>query len=194
MRHLRIALFGRQNSASRVKALLLPDHYKFCPRCGNEGIDRFQVNGVRCPACDFTLYFNPTSSAAAFIFDENDRLLVIERARDPAKGKFGIPGGFIDLGEDAETALRREVKEEMNLTLDRFEFLGSFPNEYAYKNVIYPVLDLYFYGFVSDFSTLSLEESEVSGHQFVDIHEVPLERWAFKSLRDAVTRIKASSR
>lgn len=173
-----------------VSARLLPEHYKFCPSCGAAAIDRFQENAVRCQGCDFTLYFNPTSSAAALIFDSQNRLLVIERAREPAKGKFGIPGGFIDFDENAESALAREVFEETNLKLDTFEFFGSFPNMYPYKNVLYPVLDLYFLGFVSDFSEISLEESEVSGHQFVDIREVPTEQWAFKSLRDAIERLK----
>ncbi|MCH6257402.1 NUDIX domain-containing protein [Puniceicoccaceae bacterium K14] len=172
-----------------MKARFLPEHFRFCPTCAAEAIIRFQDNGVRCEVCDFTLFFNPTSSAAAFIFDQDDKLLVVERAREPAKGKFGIPGGFVDFNEAAETALVREVREETNLVLDKFEFYGSFPNQYPYKNVIYPVLDLYFLGFVSDFSNLSLEESEISGHQFVDIRKVPLSQWAFEPLRTAVAKL-----
>src|SRR6185295_12756038 len=48
------------------------------------------------------------------------------------------------IGETAEEALRREIKEEVNLDVGPLEFLCSAPNEYLYRGVNYPVLDLAF--------------------------------------------------
>jgi len=43
-------------------------------------------------------------------------VLLIERGRDPFRGKFALPGGFVDYGEDIERAIHREIAEETGLT------------------------------------------------------------------------------
>nr|WP_281384362.1 NUDIX domain-containing protein [Pelagicoccus albus] len=129
------------------------------------------------------MYFNPTSSAGALIFDKLGKLLVIERARDPSKGKYGIPGGFADFGERLEEVVRRETKEETNLHIESATFYASFPNRYAYRDVLYQVTDTYFMATVDSFDSLSAEESEVAGIHLVDPREVPSDQWAFESLR-----------
>jgi len=44
-----------------------------------------------------------------------DQILLITRGRDPFKGRFAFPGGFVDYGEDPETACIRELKEECSI-------------------------------------------------------------------------------
>ena len=39
-------------------------------------------------------------------------ILLITRGRDPYKGHYAFPGGFVDYGEDPEKACLRELKEE----------------------------------------------------------------------------------
>ena len=59
----------------------------------------------------------------AIIFD-GDAVLLVERAGDPLKGWWSIPGGLLETGETLEDALCREVREETGLevqTLSRFE-------------------------------------------------------------------------
>ncbi len=168
--------------------LLLPKHFHFCPKCGASQLDQLpgKEHSIKCEDCGFTLYFNPSSSAGALIEDQQGRLLVIERAKDPAKGKYGVPGGFIDYGERLEEAVAREVKEEVNLDLSSFTFFASFPNEYHYKSVIYPVTDTYFTATVDSFDNLKAETSEVAGIHFVNPKDVPAEQWAFPALRCAI--------
>ena len=121
------------------------DLFKFCPRCaaGRPADNAGQVP-YRCSACGLLFFFNPTVAAAAYVFDGHGRALFIRREAEPAKGKLAIPGGFVDIGETHEEALRREVREEVGLEVEAIAFLGSFPNEYPYRDVTYPVLDLVF--------------------------------------------------
>lgn len=51
----------------------------------------------------------------AVVHDDDARLLVVLRARDPGAGRWSIPGGRVERGETDEEAVRREVLEETGL-------------------------------------------------------------------------------
>ena len=159
--------------------------FQFCPRCGApRAADNRDQSPFRCGACGLVFYFNPTVAAAAFVSDPAGRVLFIRRAKEPSAGKLGVPGGFIDFGESAEEGLRREVREEVDLELGRLAFLASFPNSYVYREVSYPVVDLYFTArAVSPESARPLDA--VAGIEWRPPADVPEEEIAFPSLRCA---------
>ncbi|RJR35189.1 MAG: NUDIX domain-containing protein [Desulfobacteraceae bacterium] len=47
----------------------------------------------------------------------DDRVLIAKRAREPGKGTWTLPGGMVELGESLEEALRREIMEELSLSI-----------------------------------------------------------------------------
>lgn len=57
----------------------------------------------------------PLLSVDCIVFDRDDRLLLIKRANPPFKGRYALPGGFVDIGETVEDAALRELKEETGI-------------------------------------------------------------------------------
>jgi 8-oxo-dGTP diphosphatase len=57
---------------------------------------------------------------------ERTEVLLIKRAREPFKGAWAFPGGFVDQDESLERAAARELKEETGLEGIHFEQLGAF--------------------------------------------------------------------
>jgi ADP-ribose pyrophosphatase YjhB (NUDIX family) len=55
---------------------------------------------------------------------EAGRVLLIERARPPAKGLFTFPGGMVEAGETLVEAVRREMLEETGLVVDVIGLAG----------------------------------------------------------------------
>lgn len=59
----------------------------------------------------------PQLAVSAAIF-HNGKLLLVRRARAPAKGVYTLPGGRVEFGETLHDALRREVMEETALDIE----------------------------------------------------------------------------
>jgi len=63
-----------------------------------------------------------TVTTAAFIFDGDGRLLLLEHVFRPDSG-WGVPGGFLTKGEQPEAGLRRELREEIGIEVEEAEIL-----------------------------------------------------------------------
>jgi 8-oxo-dGTP diphosphatase len=60
---------------------------------------------------------HPQLAVSAAIF-RDDRILLVRRARSPAKGYYSLPGGRVEFGETLHAALHREVDEETALKIE----------------------------------------------------------------------------
>lgn len=58
---------------------------------------------------------SPPLAADCVVFDAQRRLLLVKRGREPFKGCYALPGGFVEIGETVEAAALRELKEETGI-------------------------------------------------------------------------------
>ena len=69
-----------------------------------------------------------TTDCVVFGYDMNGGLsvLLIQRGAAPYRGRWAIPGGFLEMNEDAMSCARRELMEETGLEISSLEEIGSF--------------------------------------------------------------------
>jgi 8-oxo-dGTP diphosphatase len=85
----------------------------YCPRCAHPLADRIVFRRVRrvCPSCGF-IFWREHKVAAAAVVARDGKVLLVRRTMKPGRGKWTIPGGFVEFDEDPREAVVREVLEE----------------------------------------------------------------------------------
>ena len=66
---------------------------------------------------------HPQLAVSAAIFRDG-KILLVRRAKSPAKGCYSLPGGRVEFGETLHAALHREVDEETALKIEIVELAG----------------------------------------------------------------------
>ena len=62
-------------------------------------------------------YPRPAVTVDAILISPEKSVLLIERGRDPFKGKWALPGGFIEMDEELDAACLRELEEETGIRM-----------------------------------------------------------------------------
>ncbi len=103
-------------------------NYRYCPYCGGPLEERSAHGCVRpvCPECGFTQFRDPKVAVIALAL-AGERVLLVRRGVEPEQGKWALPGGYMDAGEMPETALARELLEEVGLPVRVERLLGIYP-------------------------------------------------------------------
>lgn len=114
--------------------------WRYCPRCAAEL--RRERNRVECGACGFCEYANPVPTTSAFVLDPDGNVLLARRAYEPDAGKWDVPGGFLEEGEDPVDGLRRELQEEAGIEVEVGDFVGVFVDSYGDRSGAKSVLNL----------------------------------------------------
>jgi NAD+ diphosphatase len=167
--------------------------FLFCPSCGAADIAFLEGKRWLCQACGFE-YFHNVATAAGVILDSGGEIVLLERAKEPRKGKLGLPGGFVNPGERAEDGALRECLEEIGWAPPSLSFIGSFPNRYEYRGVVYHTCDLFFcYRFPEGAGNPSyaLCDGESTQLRRVAMAKLKEEDFAFTSLARALAAYKA---
>ncbi len=89
----------------------------YCPYCGKTLEHRESEGRTRLYCGDERrfIYENPIPAATAIVTEDAGRILLILRSREPGRGRWALPGGFIETGEGPAEAARRELEEECGI-------------------------------------------------------------------------------
>jgi 8-oxo-dGTP diphosphatase len=87
----------------------------------------------------------PTLTVVAGLIRQADRWLVCQRRRDASFAlKWEFPGGKVQPGEALEVALRRELREELNIDADvgpeRYRTRHHYPKQYTVELIFFEIL------------------------------------------------------
>ncbi|OBT15591.1 nucleotide pyrophosphohydrolase [Vibrio sp. UCD-FRSSP16_10] len=166
----------------------------YCPKCGVKSFTNTN-NQFVCSKCDFTFFQNMAASVMVAVIkqdqvaEQNTLLLVATRSREPGKGQWDLPGGFVDPDESAEYALQRELKEEIGVEPETFTYLSTFPNTYPYKEVIYKTCDMFFIATLPQGAQV-IAADDVESLSWLPLADIDLSRFAFESTKQAVIALK----
>ncbi|MDY6935662.1 MAG: NUDIX domain-containing protein [Spirochaetota bacterium] len=119
------------------------------------------------------------------ILEYQGKILFTIRAKNPAKDKLDFPGGFIDPGENAEMAIEREIKEELDIQDLQFTYLGSAANNYEYKDIIYSTCDLIFTAIIKSLPR-DFQRSEIKDIVLLNVNEIKYYNLAFPSVKRGI--------
>jgi ADP-ribose pyrophosphatase YjhB (NUDIX family) len=106
------------------------EEVNYCIRCGTalEILPRAGNLRPTCPACDW-IYFPDPKVAVAVLVEQNDKVLLARRVMNPQRGRWTLPGGFLDAGEDPQAAAARECREETGLEVAVGDLLALVPGQ-----------------------------------------------------------------
>ena len=106
---------------------------KFCPQCAMPlaPIEQMEDGGpktrLRCAACGFTHWNNPTPVLAAVVecVDRGGQILLARNAAWTHR-TFALITGFMEAGESPQAGIAREVAEETGLAVDAVSLIGVY--------------------------------------------------------------------
>lgn len=104
--------------------------FRFCPLCAtplalvSQVEDGGDTTRLRCPACDYTHWNNPTPVLAAVV-QLNGKILLAQNAAWPGK-MFALITGFMEAGESPQDGIQREIREETSLDTLSLSLIGAY--------------------------------------------------------------------
>lgn len=82
-----------------------------------------------CQQCGRRIYPSSPVSVSVVVYDDEGyqaKIALVRRATQPGFGRWVVPGGYCELGEDPADAACRETKEELGIRIERPTLMGIF--------------------------------------------------------------------
>lgn len=136
---------------------------QFCGICGGR-MKKESYISKRCTVCGNEIWPSPAIAVITLIRNGDKALLV--HANNFRKNFYGLVAGFVELGETLENAARREICEEVGLTVGELKYISSQPWPYPNGLMV---------GFMTDYVSgrITLQQSELSDGQWFTKDNLP---------------------
>jgi ADP-ribose pyrophosphatase YjhB (NUDIX family) len=108
--------------------------WRYCPRCATslEASVRSGLPRPTCPRCGFVFFASMGVGVAAVIHDDAGRVLLIQRAPGQfGAGRWCLPCGYLEWGEDVREAAAREAFEETGVAVEVGEVIQVAVNRHV---------------------------------------------------------------
>lgn len=99
--------------------------YNYCPVCSQELVYT-EIEGKQrkhCQKCDY-IHWGECSIGVGGVLLKEGKGLIVQRANNPGKGRWTIPGGYVEQDEKIEDAIVRELSEETGLITETVSILA----------------------------------------------------------------------
>lgn len=99
--------------------------FKYCPLCSKKLKNTLIEDKVhlKCPYCNY-IHWGEYSVGVGGVLLREDKGLLIQRALNPGRGRWTIPGGYVEPNEKIEDAVMREFWEETGLSTEPISVLA----------------------------------------------------------------------
>jgi ADP-ribose pyrophosphatase YjhB (NUDIX family) len=115
-----------------------PEAVRYCQSCGG-AMATLEVRGVDrrvCAECRRIHYVDPKVAVGVAVF-RDDRLLLVRRTMNPGRGRWSLPGGYVDPGEHPRDAAARETTEEAGVEVKVGDVIEVFANPPEHGGAIF---------------------------------------------------------
>lgn len=159
--------------------------FKYCPMCRTplEEATREGKSVQECPSCGYVNWRSPIP-AVSILLSNDGKVLMLRRAKDPLRGYWVMPGGFISSDEDPLESAKRETREETGQEPIDIKLFDA----YLIKNDPRSInLDIIYEGLIQGDVVLSQEHDAFTWHDPKKLpnliafrHREVIEKWVRK--------------
>lgn len=138
--------------------------HRYCGSCGAQTLDKSNERAKECPHCHCLFY--PSLYPCIIVLVRRNTELLLARSPHFQPGVYSTLAGFIEPGESAEHTVLREVREEVNLTVDNIRYQASQP---------WPFPNSLMLGFFADFKEgeINIDALEIEDAQWFKPSQLP---------------------
>lgn len=142
------------------------DHYatSFCGICGKKIPKQNTGTKKKCTNCNTHIF--PRISPAIIVAVRKGEELLLGRGKNFPKGFYSVLAGYVDVGENLEECVKREVKEEAGIEITNIQYFASQPWGISSSLMI---------GFTAEYKsgTIEIDENEMLDVQWFKYDELP---------------------
>lgn len=137
---------------------------KFCGRCGSPLQNELGSVEKKCINCKTSVF--PRFSPAVMVLIRKDDKILLARSPHFPPGIYSAVAGFVELGESAEDAAHREVKEEMGIEITDLTYFAT---------QAWPFPDSFMIAFKANYLSgeLQPDPSEIEEARWYGVDDIP---------------------